>query len=78
MLPLACKGLIEAYHPKSFRTVVFIDKIKSREASHYPRPDIVGLTYEGDKFLVGCGMGLGEKYRGLRELYELIPEVENV
>jgi len=69
-------GLVQAYKPKSIRTAVLIDKPHTREKNHFPKPDIVGFTYPGDNFLLGCGLGLGEKYRTLRELYEL--EVQDV
>ena len=69
-------GLIQAYNPKSIRTAVLIDKPHTRELNHFPEPDVVGFTYPGDNFLLGCGLGLGEKYRTLRELYEL--EVQDV
>jgi len=66
------KALIGCYKPKSYNTAVLVDKIKNREYHHVPKPDVVGLTYEGKEFLIGCGMGYGEKYRYLRELHELI------
>jgi hypoxanthine phosphoribosyltransferase len=34
-------------------------------------PEVVGFEYPDQGFLVGCGMGMGEKYRCLRELCEL-------
>jgi len=36
-------------------------------------PDIIGFEYEGSGFLVGCGMGKGEQYRCLGQLYKLEP-----
>ncbi|MHA1592375.1 MAG: phosphoribosyltransferase [Candidatus Heimdallarchaeaceae archaeon] len=68
------KGLIESFHPRSFRTAVLVDKIKNRESNHFPKPDVVGFIHTGNEFLVGAGMGYGEKYRHLRELYELVLE----
>ena len=72
------KGLIGAWRPKSVKTIVLVDKKANRENHHYPEPDVVGFTYTGDKFLVGAGMGYGEKYRQLRELYELVLGAKNV
>lgn len=37
-------------------------------------PFAVGLEYEGDSFLVGSGMGMGEKYRCLDGIHELEPD----
>lgn len=37
-------------------------------------PDVVGIRYPDKKFLVGCGMGLGEEYRTLPYLAELLKE----
>jgi len=31
--------------------------------------DIIGIKHTGNEFLVGCGMGLGELYRGLLGIY---------
>ncbi len=33
------------------------------------RPNFWGFQYDGPEFFVGCGMGLGEKYRHHRALY---------
>jgi len=63
-------GMIEAYHPKTIRTAVLIDKKTIREINHFPKPDVVGFECLDNPFFLGCGMGLGEKYRTLRELYE--------
>ncbi len=68
------KSLISTYNPKSIKTVVLIDKKENRERHHFPQPNVIGFTYMNNKFLVGCGMGHGERYRHLRELYELILE----
>ena len=60
------------YAPASIHTAVLVDKKKNRvKHGLLDTPDVVGLTYEGDKFLVGCGLGYGERFRELLELYEL-------
>ena len=65
------KKIIAGYNPFQIRTAVLVDKVTLRMAAGAKEPDIVGWTYLGDGFLVGCGMGAGEKYRGLSELCEL-------
>lgn len=65
------KGMIQVYQPKSIHTAVLVDKVCSREVNHFPTPDVVGFSLLEDKFLVGCGMGYGEKYRSSKELYSL-------
>lgn len=67
--------IVQANNPKSIHTAVLVDKINNRLKHHQSEPDVVGYTYEGDKFLVGCGMNHGERYRQLNCLYEL--EIEN-
>jgi hypoxanthine phosphoribosyltransferase len=54
------------------RTAVLINK----PDAHLPElgqnePDVVGFVYHGDKFLVGCGLGLGEKLRWTNALFEI-------
>lgn len=66
------KALITENQPASIHTAVLVDKPKLREELNFPRPDVVGVTYEGSGFLVGFGMGYGEQYRGLREICELV------
>jgi len=65
--------LVSSYNSKSIRTAVLVDK-KNHINNFIGTPDVVGITYEGDKFLVGCGMGKGEKYRSLLYLCELEEE----
>ena len=65
------RALIMGYNPKSIRTAVLVDKKIMREANHSVKPDVVGFVYEKNEFLVGCGLGYGEKYRHLRMLCEL-------
>jgi hypoxanthine phosphoribosyltransferase len=50
-------------------TAVLVKKNKCKDVEKWP--NIAGYEMEEDKFIVGCGMGLGEKYRCLPELYEL-------
>lgn len=64
--------LEEFYAPKSLHTAVLVDKVKNREkCALFPKPTVVGISYEGDGFLVGTGMGFGERFRGYHSLYEL-------
>lgn len=67
-------GMVQVYKPASIKTAVLIDKAKVREQNHFPKPDVVGFTCNENKFLVGCGMGIGEKYRTLDSVYEYIKE----
>ena len=48
--------------PKTLRTFVLVNRPLRREV--YAPLDYVGFTVP-DKFIVGCGMGLGEEFRGL-------------
>lgn len=60
----------------SIQTVVLVRKMNPKIKLHKNTkdlPDIVGFEYENSGFLVGMGMGLGEKYRCLDQLYELEP-----
>ena len=63
--------IVKKFNPKSISTVVLIDKVKIREANGKPKPTIVGCAYNGKEFLVGCGLGYGEKFRALHSLYKL-------
>ena len=64
--------------PNSIKVAVLVDKVKNRERYGMMEdpPEAVGFVYEGDNFLVGCGMGLGERFRGLHSLYEVVKEDE--
>ena len=69
--------IIRGYKPLSMQTAVLVDKSTFRLQNKAFRPEIVGYTYSGNGFLVGCGMGAGERYRELSGLYEL-EEIEDV
>jgi len=65
--------IVQKKYPKAtVRTAVLIDK-PDAHAEGVPKyaPDVSGFKYTGDKFLVGCGLGLGEQFRGIPALYEL-------
>lgn len=67
------KKIISGYNPFQIYTAVFIDKISLRVVLNAARdPDISGWIYYGYGFLVGCGMGAGERYRGLRTISEIV------
>lgn len=63
--------IIRGYKPLSMQTAVLVDKITFRLKMEAKAPEIIGYTYSGNGFLVGCGMGAGERYRELSGLYEL-------
>jgi len=68
------KKIIYPYNPLTISTAVLVDKITLRAQAGVHEPDIVGWKYEGEGFLVGCGMGAGEKFRGFPGIYEVILE----
>ncbi len=68
------KKIISGYDPSQLLTAVLADKVALRMDAGVEEPDIIGWTYLSRGFLVGCGMGAGEQYRGLRELCELNEE----
>ena len=70
------KEIVKKKYPNAtVRTAVLINK-PNAHSEHVPKyiPDIIGFDYTGDKFLVGCGLGLGEQLRGVPELYEMEEE----
>jgi len=71
------KKIISGYAPHLLYTAVLVDKVTLRLAAGAEEPDIVGWTYNGNGFIVGCGMGAGEKYRGLPEIYEVVGDKKN-
>ncbi|MHA1170307.1 MAG: phosphoribosyltransferase family protein, partial [Candidatus Hodarchaeales archaeon] len=61
----ATKLLQLEYEPESIHTAVLVDRIGIPKVFV---PSVRGYCYEGKEFLIGCGMGIGEKYRELRYL----------
>ena len=59
------KKILKGYNPERLITVTLLDKKCVREHTSNPQPDVVGAEV-GDVFVVGCGMGDGEMYRGLQ------------
>lgn len=72
------KKIISGYAPQQIYTAVLVDKVSLRKAAGAEIPDIVGWQYYGNGFLVGVGMGAGERYRGLRNICEVVEENKNV
>jgi len=66
--------IISSYNPASIHTAVLVDKVTLRMDAKSEEPDIVGWQYTGSGFLVGVGMGMGEKYRGLPEICEVVED----
>jgi len=64
--------LISGYEPWQIHTAVLVDKVSLRTKAEVEAPDISGWTYLGNGFLVGAGMGAGEKYRYLSSLCEVV------
>ena len=60
---------LAARGPKSLMLAALVDKRERREVE--VKVDFPGFTLEKG-FLVGCGMDLAEKYRGLDGIYEII------
>jgi len=65
--------LVVAHNPRSIKTAVLVSKISTTGDKQRFRPDVFGLYYDKKKFLVGCGMGIGEEYRNLPMLCEYSP-----
>jgi len=66
----SARKIISEYTPESVRVAVLVDKIKADKEDD-TLPDVVGIEYAGNEFLVGVGMGYGERFRYLPSLYEL-------
>lgn len=66
------KRLLEQRNPKSLRICALLDKPSRRKVELVG--DYVGFTVE-DKFLVGYGLDYAEKYRNLKDIGVLKPEV---
>ena len=64
--------IIAGYEPRQLYTAVLVDKVALRMMRK--KPDIIGWSYTGTGFLVGCGMGMGERYRGLSEICEVVDD----
>lgn len=69
---IEARKIISGYGPRQIYTAVLVDKVKMRVSNGATKPDIVGWSYCGDGFIVGCGMGAGEMYRGLPYLCEIV------
>lgn len=65
------KKIISGYDSNLLCTAVLVDKAALRIQTSAPKPDICGWSYLSKGFLVGCGMGAGERYRGIPEIYEM-------
>jgi hypoxanthine phosphoribosyltransferase len=59
--------LLTQYGPRSIRAAVLVSKGEKHGKEFIP--SVVGLEANEDDFIVGCGMGLGEKYRSLTSIY---------
>ncbi|MDR1857029.1 MAG: hypoxanthine phosphoribosyltransferase [Desulfovibrio sp.] len=57
--------------PRSVRTAVLVDKPARRVAEF--SPDFTGFVLEEDRFIVGYGMDLAERYRTLADICEIVP-----
>ena len=68
------KKIILGYEPLQVYTAVLVDKVTLRMDAKTEKPDIIGWSYSDTGFLVGCGMGAGEKYRGLPEIHEVVED----
>ena len=66
------KRLLEQRNPKSLKICALLDKPSRRKVEL--SGDYIGFTVE-DKFLVGYGLDYAEKYRNLKEIGILKPEI---
>lgn len=66
------KRLLEQRNPKSLKICALLDKPSRRKVEL--QGDYVGFTVE-DKFLVGYGLDYAEKYRNLKDICVLKPEI---
>ena len=66
------KRLLEQRNPKSLKICALLDKPSRRKVTLVG--DYVGFTVE-DKFLVGYGLDYAEKYRNLKDIGVLKPEI---
>lgn len=68
------KNMLMTRGPKSFKICTFLDKPSRRKADIYA--DYIG-TMVPDEFVVGYGLDYDEKYRNVRFLGVLKPEIYN-
>jgi len=61
---------------RTIQTCVLVEKPARRTIQD--QPDHYALRIDSDIFIVGCGMGVGEKYRWLPAICEYLGEEENV
>lgn len=66
------KKILEQRGPASIKVCTLLDKPSRRKVDF--KGDYVGFEIE-DKFVVGCGLDYAEKYRNLRDVCILKPEV---
>ena len=66
------KRLLEQRNPKSLKICALLDKPSRRKVEL--QGDYIGFTVE-DKFLVGYGLDYAEKYRNLKDIGILKPEI---
>ena len=70
---LACRSYLSGFHPRALYTCTLVRKL---HIPQFGRPDFAAITLP-DQFLVGCGMGDGEKHRELTALYVKQPSVSS-
>ena len=66
------KKMLEQRHPNSIKVCALLDKPSRRKVDF--KGDYVGFEIE-DKFVVGCGLDYAERYRNLKDVCVLKPEV---
>ncbi len=64
---------LKAAEPRSIRVCTLIDKKGCRSADSNVTADYVGID-AGEEFLIGYGLDLGERYRNLPDIYQLIEQ----
>lgn len=70
---LTARMIVDCWEPASVHTAVLVNKDFPRLVGN-GKADVFGFTVDKDKFLVGCGMGMGEQYRSLPCLCEYTGE----
>ena len=66
------KKMLEQRNPNSIKVCALLDKPSRRKVDF--KGDYVGFEIE-DKFVVGCGLDYAERYRNLKDVCVLKPEV---